>query len=420
MESILTLDVFNNQTLQPGPDGVPDFAGERFIYFGDQANMPYGNYPAQGREPYLRELILKDTIFLLGTRAQRRNGTPITKPPVKAIVIACNTATAYGIDDIRAALQAWHIDVPVIGVVEAGARAVNERLPADGNSGTVAVLATVGTCSANAYPKAIRKAAGMAGKPAPPIIQQGSIGLAGAVEGNPAFIVTESGKRPLPYLGPSTTNSLAPLAASLLPAYRFDPGGLLGDPGRPESLQLNSPANYSRYDVTSLVESYRQSGGATPITTVVLGCTHFPIVQSEIANAFSDLRSYRDGTGTEPYRGLIAERLEFVSPSEFTARELFRELARHRLRARKEDQPPPTLTASYISVPNPKCPGVQLAADGSFDSTYKYGRELGQLAIEDFLCVPMSDAALPLDSLAGLARALPTTWRQLQLSETVK
>src|SRR5258708_5321342 len=35
MESILTLDAFDNRTSQPGADGVPDFAGERFIYFGD-------------------------------------------------------------------------------------------------------------------------------------------------------------------------------------------------------------------------------------------------------------------------------------------------------------------------------------------------------------------------------------------------
>src|SRR6185436_7113033 len=59
MEAILSLDAFNNQTLQPGADGVPDFAGERFVYFGDQASMPYGNYPQKGRELFLRELIVK-------------------------------------------------------------------------------------------------------------------------------------------------------------------------------------------------------------------------------------------------------------------------------------------------------------------------------------------------------------------------
>ncbi|HAL71245.1 MAG TPA: hypothetical protein DCP71_05675, partial [Verrucomicrobiales bacterium] len=43
LEALLTLDAFNNETLKPGPDGKPDFENERFIYLGDQANMPYGN-----------------------------------------------------------------------------------------------------------------------------------------------------------------------------------------------------------------------------------------------------------------------------------------------------------------------------------------------------------------------------------------
>src|SRR5687768_12730338 len=39
LEAILKVDAFNNETLRPGADGKPDFAGERFIYLGDQANM---------------------------------------------------------------------------------------------------------------------------------------------------------------------------------------------------------------------------------------------------------------------------------------------------------------------------------------------------------------------------------------------
>ena len=194
LEAILKLDAFNNSTLAPGADGVPDFAGERFIYLGDQANMPYGNYAAQGRLDFLKELIVRDAVFLLG---QRYRATPTAapsydKPPVKAIVIACNTATAYGIDDIRAALKTWQLDVPVIGVVEAGARAVNDITPSQGEPGTVAVLATLGTCSSGAYPRAIGQATGLAGKPAAKVIQQGSAGMAGAIEGQATFTAARS------------------------------------------------------------------------------------------------------------------------------------------------------------------------------------------------------------------------------------
>ena len=39
LEAILKLDQHHNDTGAPGADGVPDFAGERFVYLGDQANM---------------------------------------------------------------------------------------------------------------------------------------------------------------------------------------------------------------------------------------------------------------------------------------------------------------------------------------------------------------------------------------------
>ena len=42
--SIITMDLFNNENHNKGTDGVNDFSGEQFIYLGDLANMPYGNY----------------------------------------------------------------------------------------------------------------------------------------------------------------------------------------------------------------------------------------------------------------------------------------------------------------------------------------------------------------------------------------
>ena len=43
-------------TEMPGADGKPDLAAEDFVYFGDQANMPYGRYDAAGKADFLREL----------------------------------------------------------------------------------------------------------------------------------------------------------------------------------------------------------------------------------------------------------------------------------------------------------------------------------------------------------------------------
>ena len=415
MEAILSLDTFNNKTLQPGADGLPDFAGERFVYFGDQANMPYGNYPQKGRELFLRELIVKDAVFLLGRRYHGGGAVKSDKPPVKAIVIACNTATAYGIEDIRASLRAWNLDVPVIGVVEAGARAVNETLPATGRSGTVAVLATVGTCSSEAYPRAIGRAGGLAGKSIPSIVQHGSVGLAGALEGNPAFVsaALKGSQRNNSYLGPAAGNDAAPIDPALVPAYGFDMRGVLGDAAQPVTWQLNSAANYARYDVTTLVEKYRRSGGGAPISTLVLGCTHFPIARTELAATFARLRNFKSADGAQPYRALIAEKIEFVNPAEFTAKELFRELARRKLRANRDSDAAPVLERAFVSVPNPAWPGARLNADGALDADYKYGRAPGNPSAEDTLCVPLKEAGAVLDSLSGLAPALPHVWLNL-------
>lgn len=412
LEAILSLDSFDNKTLQPGADGVPDFAGERFIYFGDQANMPYGNYPKHGKELYLRELIVKDAVFLLGRRYHGGGAVRFDKPPVKAIVIACNTATAFGIGDIRGALASWKLDVPVIGVVEAGARAVSEHLPSGRQGGAIAVLATVGTCDSGAYPRAIARAGGLAGKSVPPVAQQGSIGLAGALEGNAAFITT--GSRTTAYLGPATGNADAPIEPSLLPVYGFDMAGVLGDAEDPGSWRLNSVANYVRYDVATLVTNYAKRGGGPPIASVVLGCTHFPIARKEIAGTFRRLREYRDATGRQPYRDAIGEHLEFVDPAEYTAKELFRELARKRLRSSGEKAQPPGIEASFLSIPNPQRREAALSADGSFDVAYKYGREPGRPDVEDVLCVPIKEAGDVLESLSGIAHALPRVFNELR------
>ena len=415
MEAILSLDTFNNRTLQPGADGVPDFAGERFVYFGDQANMPYGNYPQKGRTDFLRELIVKDAVFLLGRRYHGGGAVKFDKPPVKAIVIACNTATAYGIEDIRASLRAWNLDVPVIGVVEAGARAVNETLPSTGRGGTIAVLATVGTCSSEAYPRAIGRAGGLAGKSIPAIVQQGSVGLAGALEGNLAFVsaALKGADRNQGYLGPAAGNEAAPIEPAMLPVYGFDKSGVLGDEAEPATWQLNSAANYARYDVATLVEKYRRAGGGAPISTLVLGCTHYPIARTELAAAFERLRNFKSADGTRPYRELISEKIEFVNPAEFTAKELFRELARARLRAARDSDAVPVLERVLVSIPNPSWPGAKLNADGALDAGYKYGRAPGNPSAEDVLCVPLKEAGAVLDSLAGLAPALPRVWKNL-------
>ncbi len=364
LEALLTADAFDNETLKPGPDGRPDFEGERFIYLGDQANMPYGNYDREGRRDYLRELILKDAVFLLGRRHRLAPDGEVRhdKPPVKAIVIACNTATAYGLEDLRAAMERWGTAVPVIGVVEAGARGLlGDPERADDSIG---VLATVGTCASEVYPRTIQSTLGRAGHGVAVVTQHGSADLAAIIEGEPGFET--------------------PLTEQI---------------GR---------------DVRALVEGHRDARAGkspAPLGTIMLGCTHFPLVLGEIDLAFDALRS---DPALAPH---IAETRRYIDPSAWTARLLFQELARGRMRASKKPSPALKRDAFYLSVPHPASPAALLTPEGGLTHEYKYGRSPGDLEREDTVVVPMTRARLSESGRRLVRERLPETWRRLPAGE---
>jgi glutamate racemase len=347
LEAIKAHDRHDNRTGKEGADGVPDFAGESFVYFGDQANMPYGNYSAVGRTDFLRELVLRDALFLLGRRHARG-----AKPPVKAIVIACNTATAYGLEDIRSAVKAWGIPVIVIGVVEAGAQGLSET--AEGAQGGVAVLATVGTCASKAYPKAIAKVSTR------PVRQLGSATLAAAIEGDPSV------KTPI--------------------------------------------RDIIRADVGAFLKSAAADRAAT-IDTLMLGCTHYPLVADEISEAFAYWRDHAEADGRKPYDRLVAPKLKQVNPAAWTAEALWRSLHGAKMMA---VTPSSAGDLFYVSVPNPAWLGIGLAADGSLTYEYKYGRQPGQVGREDTVNVPLTADMLPAPTAKLVREKLPLTWKSLQ------
>jgi glutamate racemase len=103
---------------------------ESLLYLGDSARVPYGTKSPQTVLRYAQEA------------AQHLLGRDI-----KMLVVACNTATAAALPDLIASLK-----IPVIGVVEPGARAAVEK-----TSGVVGVIATEGTVRSRAYTKAIKE-----------------------------------------------------------------------------------------------------------------------------------------------------------------------------------------------------------------------------------------------------------------------
>jgi glutamate racemase len=128
---------------------------ESIVYFGDTARVPYGPKSPDTVRRYSREI----TAFL------RDRG-------VKAVVVACNTATAHALPTLREESR-----FPVIGVVEPGARAAVGAT----REGRIGVIGTLGTVNSGAYEKAIRALAPDArivARPCPlfvPLVEEGWI-----------------------------------------------------------------------------------------------------------------------------------------------------------------------------------------------------------------------------------------------------
>lgn len=106
--------------------------GESIIYFGDTARVPYGPKSPDTVVRYSHEI----TAWLI-------------EEGVKVVVVACNTATAHALGDLR-----HDFAIPVVGVVEPGARAaVRASL-----SREIGVIGTAGTIASGAYESAIHMA----------------------------------------------------------------------------------------------------------------------------------------------------------------------------------------------------------------------------------------------------------------------
>ncbi|MDR7857575.1 glutamate racemase [Tissierella sp.] len=105
--------------------------GEDIIYFGDTARIPYGT---RSKETVIK--YVKESFKFLMTKG------------IKAIVIACNTASALAMEEAKE-----EFDIPIIGVVEPGAFAA----AACTKNRTIGVIGTEGTINSDSYQKKIRK-----------------------------------------------------------------------------------------------------------------------------------------------------------------------------------------------------------------------------------------------------------------------
>ena len=103
---------------------------QSLIYLGDSARVPYGT-----KSPKIVE------------RYALQAAEHLVQRGIGMLVVACNTATSAALPALQETLT-----IPVIGVIEPGARAATER-----TKGRVGVIATEGTVNSKAYTRAIKK-----------------------------------------------------------------------------------------------------------------------------------------------------------------------------------------------------------------------------------------------------------------------
>lgn len=216
---------------------------ESLVYFGDSARCPYGPRDQAEVDRFVQQICT----WLLGR-------------DVKMIVIACNTATAAGLAHAQRAF-----DVPVVGVVEPGARAaahttMNRR---------VGVIATKGTVESNAYSDAIRHI---------------DAGITVFSTATPRFVeIAEMGLK-------------------------------LAD-GPIEDYMSEATKVYIRPEFEDIAREYLEPLRRCEIDTLVLGCTHYPLLKALIG-------------------GVVGRAVTLVSSAEETARDVDHILRRRRSFAR--------------------------------------------------------------------------------------
>lgn len=187
---------------------------ERIVYFGDTARVPYGNKSKETVTKFSRQIVH----FLKNQQ-------------VKAIVVACNTASAYALEELE-----QETDIPIMGVMKPGARAA---ILATKNK-KVGVVATEATIHSGIYTRYIKE--------------------------NDASV--------------SVLEKACPLFVPLVEE------GLWEDPVTDE---------IARRYLSELIDS--------GIDTLILGCTHYPMLRSTVAK-------------------IMGEGVTLVNPAYETAREL--------------------------------------------------------------------------------------------------
>lgn len=222
---------------------------ERIVYFGDTARLPYGSKS-------------KDTIV----RYSRQIIRFLKTKDVKAIVIACNTASAYALETVQA-----ESDIPVIGVINAGARAAVQAT----HNGRIGVIGTEGTVGSGVYTHAMKQLQPeieVFGQPCPlfvPLVEEGLFH---------DFVTDEIASRYLNVLKGKYIDTLV-LGCTHYPLLRSTLRRLLG-----EDVALVNPA----YETAIELKELLMTQGLNRDSAVPMEGEQYQFYVSDLAEKFTD------------------------------------------------------------------------------------------------------------------------------------
>ena len=243
---------------------------EHFVYLGDTARLPYGT-----KSP--------ETVARYAVQAAEA----LSEYGVKCLVIACNTASSVGLPAIREHIRG----VPIVGVIEPGAQAAC----AASRSGHIAVIATEGTVRGGAYQEAILRLRGRARVVAQPAQLFVALAEEGLHEGPIAASVARH------YLDPV----FHPRQPGVPAAFDRTPSVTRSGPAPAPVTPSNPVIVPAAFDRTSSVT--RSGSAPAPVTpsnpvfspdTLVLGCTHFPMLAAAIRAAVGPAITIVDSAAT--------------------------------------------------------------------------------------------------------------------------
>ena len=220
---------------------------EKLVYFGDTARVPYGSKSEETVTKFSRQIVR----FL---RTQN----------VKAIVIACNTASAYALDAIEREL-----DIPIIGVVKPGAK-VAAQVTVNKKVGVIATPGTIGSKIYSKYIQGIDPEIQVIGKACTlfvPLVEEGLIE-------DP--VTVEIANRYLSELKDRNIDTLI-LGCTHYPLIRSTIGKIMG-----EHVTLVNPAYETARELKELLQRENLLNPSSP----VLGANQYRFFVSDAADKF--------------------------------------------------------------------------------------------------------------------------------------